>query len=196
MTVSDVMAEVRKDVLFYDESGGGVTFSGGEPLMQPDFLLSLLDGCRAEAIHTAVDTTCCADWDVIDRVARMADLFLCDIKHMNGDTHRRYTGVDNATILRNITTLARIGSEMIVRIPVIPGFNDDEKNLSDTADFVRSLGNVRRIDILPYNRGGLEKAARLTGEMDVMQAETPEESRMGKVAEMLRMHGFDVRTGG
>ena len=99
MTVAEVMAEVRKDVIFYDQSGGGVTFSGGEPLMQPEFLLALLAACRAEGIRTAVDTTCYAGPQVIQRVAEAADLFLCDIKHMNCERHKQYTGVGNGRIL-------------------------------------------------------------------------------------------------
>jgi len=196
MTVDEVMAEVRKDVVFYDESGGGATFSGGEPLMQPQFLLALLGDCRAEGIRSAVDTTCYAEPELIDQVARAADLFLCDIKHMNGERHRQYTGVGNKPILDNIRALVEAGKEMIVRIPVIPGFNDDQANITETARFARSLKRVQRIDILPYNRGGLEKAVRLTGDVDLMQAEPPDEGKMAEIAEILRTYGFDAKTGG
>ena len=195
-TVADCLAEVRKDVIFYDQSGGGATFSGGEPLMQPEFLLALLEACRAEGIRTAVDTTCHAEPKIMQRVAPAADLFLCDIKHMNRRSHEQYTGVDNRQILDNIATLAKTGREVIIRIPIIPGFNSDESNLRETAQFVQALQTVRRVDILPYNRGGLEKAVRLTGARDLMQAQVPSDDIMNKIAETLRDYGFEVKTGG
>ena len=170
VTVTDCLTEVRKDVIFYDQSGGGATFSGGEPLMQPEFLLALLEACRAEGIRTAVDTTCHAPAQVLRQIAQAADMFLCDIKHMNPERHREYTGVDNSRILENIASLAQTGRKVIIRVPIIPGFNDDRANIEETARFVQGLKSVRRIDILPYNRGGLEKAVRLTGEIDLMQA--------------------------
>jgi pyruvate formate lyase activating enzyme len=196
MTVDQVMAEVRKDVIFYDQSGGGATFSGGEPLMQPEFLLGLLRECRAEAIRSAVDTTCHAGRDIVGSVAEAADLFLCDVKHMNSARHEQYTGVGNQGILENIAMLARIGAKVIVRIPIVPRFNDDDANLGDTARFVQSLGTVRRIDILPYNRGGLEKAVRLAGEVDLMQAQPPEDGKMAEIADLIRGYGFEVKIGG
>jgi pyruvate formate lyase activating enzyme len=190
------MVEVRKDVVFYDQSGGGVTFSGGEPLMQPEFLLALLEACRAEGIRTAVDTTCYAVPEVIQRVAPVADLFLCDIKHMNRERHEQYTGVGNGQIMANIATLAQAAREVVIRVPIIPGFNDDRANFEATARFVRGLKTVRRIDVLPYNRGGLEKAGRLTGGIDLMQAQAPSDDTMNEIAEFLRGYGFEVKIGG
>ena len=196
VTVVDCLAEVRKDVIFYDQSGGGVTFSGGEPLMQPEFLLALLEACRAEDIRTAVDTTCHAQAQVVQQIAAMADMFLCDIKHMNRERHREYTAVDNGRILENIALLAQAGKKVIIRVPIVPGFNGDRANIEATAQFVQGLKTVRRIDILPYNRGGLEKAVRLTGGVDLMQAQTPSDDTMNEIAETLRGHGFEVKIGG
>ena len=195
-TAAEVMAEVRKDVIFYDQSGGGVTFSGGEPLTQPEFLLALMNACRDEGIRTAVDTTCYAVAEVIQRVAQVADLFLCDIKHMNRARHEQYTGVGNGQILENISTLAQAARDVVIRVPIIPGFNDDRANLEQTARFVQRLNTVRRIDILPYNRGGLEKAGRLTGGIDLMQAQAPTDDTMNEIAEVLRGYGFEVKIGG
>jgi pyruvate formate lyase activating enzyme len=183
-------------VVFYDQSGGGVTFSGGEPLMQPEFLLALLDACRGEGIRTAVDTTCYAGPEVIQRIAPAADLFLCDIKHMNPERHEEYTGIDNGQILKNISVLARAARGVIIRVPIIPGFNDDRANLDRTARFVQGLKTVRRIDILPYNRGGLEKTGRLTGAIELMQAQTPSDGTINAIAEFLRRYGFEVKIGG
>lgn len=196
MTAAEVMAQVKKDTIFYDQSGGGVTFSGGEPLMQPEFLLSLLGACRAEGIRTAVDTTCHADPQVIHRVAEIADLFLCDIKHINGRLHRQFTGVDNERTLSNIRMLSTIAKEVYIRIPIIPGFNNGLDNIEQTAQFVQELKTVRRVDILPYNRGGLEKAVRLTGGVDLMQAQAPSDDIMAEIAKTLKGYGFEVKIGG
>jgi pyruvate formate lyase activating enzyme len=195
-TAAEVMAEVRKDVVFYDQSGGGVTFSGGEPLMQPEFLLALLNACRAEGIRTAVDTTCYAMTEVIQRMAPAADLFLCDIKHMNRERHEVYTGVENGQILENISMLAQAAREVVIRVPIIPGFNDGQANIEETARFVQGLKAVRRIDILPYNRGGLEKVGRLAGAIDLMQAQVLSDGTMNEIAEFLRGYGFEVKIGG
>jgi pyruvate formate lyase activating enzyme len=195
-TVADCLAEVRKDVIFYDQSGGGVTFSGGEPLMQPEFLSALLEACRAEGIRTAVDTTCHAGRQIVQRLAPAADLFLCDIKHMNPGRHREYTGVENGLILENIADLARENGRVIVRVPIIPGFNDDRTNIEETARFVQALRTIRRVDILPYNRGGLEKAVRLASAVNLMEAEVPSLDAMAEIAEILQGYGFEVRIGG
>lgn len=196
MTVAQVMAEIAKDVIFYDQSGGGATFSGGEPLMQANFLLALLNRCRALGIHTAVDTTCHAKGDLVQRVAQVAELFLCDIKHMDSQKHERYTGVPNDLILANLKMLAEMGKKLLVRIPVVPGFNDDAANIENTARFVQTLPTVGRIDILPYNRGGLEKSVRLAAGFDLMKAESPSDEHMAEIARALRGYGFEVTIGG
>ncbi|MBN2271672.1 MAG: glycyl-radical enzyme activating protein [Sedimentisphaerales bacterium] len=196
MTAGEVMAEIEKDVVFYDESGGGATFSGGEPLAQPEFLLALLNECRAKRIHTAVDTSCYAEEEVLDRVSEKADLFLCDIKHMSSEAHRQFTGVENTLILNNIRELSEAGRQIIIRIPIIPNFNDDAANIKATAGFAASLPGVQRIDLLPYNRGGNEKARRLAGGIELMQVETPNDQKMNAIAERLEKYGFRVKIGG
>jgi len=196
MTVAEVMTQVEKDVIFYDQSGGGATFSGGEPLMQPQFLVALLAACRADGIRTAVDTTCDAEPQIIRQVAETADLFLCDIKHMDTGMHRQYTGAGNERILENIRMLAAIARDIYIRVPIIPGLNSGRKNIEQTAQFVQSLKTVRRVDILPYNRGGLEKAVRLMGGVDLMEAQAPGDDTMAQIAETLRGYGFEVKIGG
>ena len=196
MTVGQVMTEIEKDVIFYDQSGGGATFSGGEPLMQPEFLLELLRRCRKQLIHTAVDTTCHAETEVIEKIAEQTDLFLCDIKHMDPAIHRDFTGVENDLILYNIKRLSNAGKRMTIRVPIIPGFNDDRSNIEMTAEFVKSLGNVTRIDVLPYNSGGIEKSARLTAEFDLMETKVPDDEQMIAVADILNSYGFEVKIGG
>lgn len=196
MTVDQVMKEIQKDVIFYDESGGGVTFSGGEPLMQPEFLLALLKRCRAQDIHTAVDTTCYAEPENVRKIAAHTDLFLCDIKHMDGAAHKRFTGVDNDRILYNIKALSKAVNNIVIRIPVVPGFNDDPANIEMTADFATSLGCVVQIGILPYNPGGMEKSARLVTELDLIQSDVPSDETIEGIAETFRNNGFEVKIGG
>jgi len=195
-TVSEVMAEVERDVIFYDQSGGGVTFSGGEPLMQPDFLLALLNQCRARNIHTAVDTSCYAEPEIAESVAERAGLFLCDLKHMDNEMHERFTGAGNSLILENIKLISQAGKKIVIRIPIIPGFNDDPENIEETGKFAASLSGLAGIDILPFNRGGIEKSNRLTGEIKSMQIETPGEDRMSEIARDLSKYVFEVKIGG
>jgi pyruvate formate lyase activating enzyme len=195
-TVSEVMAEVERDVIFYDQSGGGVTFSGGEPLMQPDFLLALLNQCRALNINTVVDTSCYAEPAIAESVAERADLFLCDLKHMDNEMHECFTGVGNNLILDNIRLISQAGKKIVIRIPIIPGFNDDPENIEATGNFAASLQGVGRIDILPFNRGGAEKSIRLTGENTSMQIETPDDKQMSSIAQSLKKYVFEVNIGG
>jgi len=132
MTVEEVVAEVEKDRMFYETSGGGVTISGGEPLDQPEFLCALLERCKNMGISTAVDTSCYANREVVDRIAEFADLFLCDIKHMDNQAHQLITGTPNASILDNIKYLAEKGNNIIIRVPCIPGLNDSQANFAAT----------------------------------------------------------------
>jgi pyruvate formate lyase activating enzyme len=196
MSVGQVMNEVEKDVIFYDQSGGGVTFSGGEPLMQPEFLLALLNQCQAQGIHTAVDTSCYAQPEIVKMISEKTDLFLCDLKHTDNTVHKRFTGVQNNLILDNIKHLSEAGKKIVLRIPVVPGFNDDQVNIEATGKFAASLPTVSKVSILPYNRGGIEKSARLTADTEPMQTEPPDEEKMKSVAEILSKYGLEVKTGG
>ncbi len=157
VTSDYILSEVIKDSVFYEQSNGGVTFSGGEPLAQADFLCACLNLCKTNNLHCTIDTSCYAKSDTIKRVAQYADLFLCDIKHMDPDIHKKYTGVDNSRILENITLLSRLGKQIIIRVPLIPGINDYLENLEETQAFADKLDNVIKIDHLPYNSGGKEK---------------------------------------
>ena len=195
-SVADVMAEIEKDIVFYDQSGGGTTFSGGEPLMQPQFLLALLNQCKERNIHTAVDTSCHAEPRIVDMISEKTDLFLCDLKTMDSSIHERFTGVPNTLILDNIKRLAQAGKDMIIRLPVVPGFNDDDANIEATAKFAASLTGVTTIDILPYNRGGKEKSDRLTSAIKLMQTDTPDPQEMNSIARSFNKYGLEVNIGG
>jgi len=150
-TPDALMAEIEKDRIFYDESGGGVTFSGGEPLAQPDFLAALLDACRKREIHTAVDTSGYAPETVVRDLLVRADLVLYDLKLMEEARHRHYTGVGNRRILENLKIAASLGPALIVRIPLMQGINTDAENLGRTAAFIRDLPAVQRVDLLPFH---------------------------------------------
>ena len=129
MTVAEVLAEVEKDRIFYSESGGGITVSGGEPLAQPDFLAGLLSACRQKGLHTVVDTSGCAPWATFERILPDTCLFLYDLKHLDDDVHQRWTGVSNVQILDNLARLAETGAAIEVRMPVVPGVNDSDEHL-------------------------------------------------------------------
>jgi pyruvate formate lyase activating enzyme len=151
-TVSSVMEEIEKDIPYFDQSGTGVTFSGGEPLMQPEFLIDLLKECGKLDIHRAVDTSGHVKTDIILEVARHTDIFLYDLKLMDNDRHKLYTGVGNDLILTNIKALAKAGHQLRIRLPLIPGVNVDQENIIRTGSFIVGLPNVTEVDILPYHR--------------------------------------------
>ncbi len=161
MTVQEVMLEIVRDRIFYEESQGGVTFSGGEPLMQAGFLRGLLESCRSEGIRTAVDTCGFAATRDLLAIAPMTDLFLYDLKFMDDVKHRQHTGVSNGTILNNLKALGAIHSNIWLRIPLIPGINDSEREFENLAGFAASVHGVRQVNLLPYHKAGLHKFRRL-----------------------------------
>ena len=158
LTASDVFDEIEKDLVFYEESGGGVTFSGGEPLMQAEFLLEMLGRCRNANIHTAVDTSGHSDPELFKEVVKQADMLLFDIKTTDSNAHVKYTGIDNTLIMQNLNSLTGSDISVIIRIPIIPGFNDNHEEMEAIRDTLLPLKkNIRRIDLLPYHRLGRKK---------------------------------------
>jgi pyruvate formate lyase activating enzyme len=184
MTSAQVLDEVARDLIFYDESGGGVTFSGGEPLLQSDFLLDLLRGCRARHIHSAVDTSGFASSQLILRVAELTDLFLYDVKVMDPARHKAATGVSNVIILDNLRRLSRSGARLWIRVPVIPGINDDAENFHALGRFLDNLPGVERVDLLPYHRTGVSKFKRM-GEVCHFSARPPTPAEVKPLADIL-----------
>jgi pyruvate formate lyase activating enzyme len=161
MTVAEVLAEVEQDRPFYDESGGGMTLSGGEPTSQPEFSRRLLQGCRGREIHTAIESCGHAPWSVWQALLPYLDLILYDLKETDPERHRRGTGESNEVVLDNLRRLTQSGKRVIVRRPVIPGYNDDPKSMHDLGRIVQSLGGIEQIDLLPYHRMGQSKYSRL-----------------------------------
>lgn len=200
MTVEEVLAEVERDIPFYSPSEGGerggVTFSGGEPLAQPDFLYALLAACRARGLHIALDTSGFAPWSVLDRVRGLVDLFLYDLKLVDDDRHRRYTGVSNRRILENLRRLSAAGHRIFLRIPLIPGVNDDEEAVRQTLAFVATLPHVERVDLLPYHATGLGKYERLGMPYALAEVRPPSDERVAEIAHIWEQAGFVVKIRG
>ena len=196
MTVAEVMAEIERDLSFYDESGGGVTFSGGEPLLQRDFLLALLKACREREIRTAVDTSGFASWDTMDRVRAYVDLFLYDLKLMDDARHEELTGVSNQLILENLQALAENGHNLNLRVAIIPGLNDDDDNIRRTGEFAAALPKVKLISLLPYHGTATDKYNRLDKAYAIADIRPPSAERMAEIAQMLRDFGLEVKIGG
>jgi len=193
-SVAEVMREVEKDIPFYENSGGGVTFSGGEPLMQLKFLKALLVRCKERRLHTAVDTCGHAPWEAFEEILPFTDLFLYDVKHMDSGKHRELTGVGNELILENARRLDERGAEIWLRIPVIPRFNDDIDNMERIASFFGGFRNIRKIEFLPYHRFAEAKYRRLGMPYALSGVEPPTEEQLEKLAEPFRRAGLKIAT--
>lgn len=196
MTTDQLLNEIKKDLPFYDQSGGGVTISGGEPLSQPENLLALLQACGALDIHRTVDTSGFAPTEILMRIAKHTDLFLFDLKHMNSRQHQQYTGVANELILHNLETLSKSGLPIRVRIPLIPGFNDDEKNIRATGSFVSQCPGVQGIDVLPYHPSATAKYKKLGMEYKGNKFTAPSPEQITKTLHILKEFLSDVQIGG
>jgi pyruvate formate lyase activating enzyme len=197
MTVEAIMAEIEKERVFFEQSGGGVTFSGGEPMLQHEFLIRLLDACRERGIHTAVDTAGLVNTGILLDVAKRTDLFLYDLKMMDSERHHRWTGVPNEKILENIRVLAENGAQMIIRIPLVGGVNDDEENLTDTARFVASLPGQRpTVNLLPYHKIAMTKYAKLGRGDEFQLLEEPGQEAIKKAIEIFAANGVEASVGG
>jgi pyruvate formate lyase activating enzyme len=192
MTVQEVMADIEREIPFYDESHGGVTFSGGEPLMQPTLLSALLKACRRQEIHTVVDTSGFANWNVFEQIRGDVDLFLYDLKHMNSTRHREVTGVPNEVILENLRRLSAVAANLIVRIPLVPGINDDEQNLVESGKFLASLPRIECVELMGYHDIAQAKYEALGRQYALTEIKPPTENEMHHAAEILRNYGFVV----
>jgi pyruvate formate lyase activating enzyme len=191
MTVDQVMAEIERDVPFYDQSDGGVTISGGEPLGQPEFLDEILRACKQQGLHTALDTCGFAPWADLDGLRGDVDLFLYDLKLMGAGRHRECAGVSNEQILENLQRLSGRGHRIVLRVPVIPGVNDDDENLRQMGAFAAELPSLERVDLLPYHRIGRDKYRGLGRACTMPDTLPPSDGRMAEVAQALQ--GFDLR---
>jgi pyruvate formate lyase activating enzyme len=195
LSISDLVSEIEKDREFYESSGGGVTFSGGEPLGQPEFLKDILVACVERGIHTAVETCGYTKWENLENIIPHTDLFLYDLKHMDAATHEKMTGYDNRLILENLDKLSRTDANIIIRMPIIPGVNDSEKNLIDTAEFMKKR-HLREIHLLPYHNFGENKYHMLGKDYDLKDLNTLSDQDLAASKQLLEQNGLTVNIGG
>lgn len=195
MTVAETLDAILQDRVFYDESGGGVTLSGGEPLLQSPFVKELFAACRTEGVHTALDTCGFARREELLLVAPLTGLFLYDVKLMDEDRHRQYTGVSNAVILENLQALSAVHDNIWIRVPIIPGVNDDVANLDATAEFIAVLPGVQQVTLLPYHGHGVHKAERWGRSNRLFGVASPTTEQLEKLADRFRALGLRAGAG-
>ena len=195
MTVDDIITEIERDAAFYQQSCGGITLSGGEPLMQAEFAIEVLRTCRNREWHTAFDTCGHADWSLVDQVREVTDLFLYDLKLMDDTEHRYYTGVSNALVINNLRKLCELNENLVIRFPVIPTITDTETNLNALASFVRTLPNTPLLHVLPFHPLAIEKYRRLDKPY-LLENVTSTPERLEEVQFLLSRHDLNVSIGG
>jgi pyruvate formate lyase activating enzyme len=196
MTVAEVMEVVTRDRVFYEESDGGVTFSGGEPFAQPAFLRALLTSARREGLSTAVDTCGFAKRELLLDLAPLVDLFLYDLKMLDPDRHLQVIGVPLTPILSNLEALARAGRAVWLRVPIVPSFTDGDADLDALAGLAASLPGIRQVSLLPYHKIGAGKFRRLHKDYELAHLAPPDRERMQHIAGLFRARGLDARIGG
>lgn len=197
-TPEEVVAKAVADRVFMEHSGGGVTFSGGEPLRQHRFLLEALILLKKEGFHTAIDTSGYVRSEILRSVMPYTDLFLYDVKHTDPEIHKKFTGVDNKLIIANLDMLLAEGKEMMIRIPVIPGFSDEMTYMTQLGKFIasRNNGKIREINLLPYHKTGTSKYRRFEITDRMTSAEALSNGHLDQYVEIFRPLGISVKRGG
>lgn len=196
VTVEEILPEILADEPYYRRSNGGVTLSGGEILGQPEFARDLLKACKAAGLHTAVESTANAPYENIEMILPYLDLYLMDIKHMDGAKHKEYTRSDNALILENAKRIANSGVELIIRTPVVPGFNDTPEEIRAISRFAATLPHVKEHHLLPYHRLGQDKYDGLGRKYSLSGIEPPSKERMEYLASVAEESGLKIQIGG
>jgi pyruvate formate lyase activating enzyme len=196
MTADEVMLEVSRDRDFYDESGGGVTFSGGEPLARVDFLEACLIACKGRGYRTAVDTCGYAPLEALQRIAPLTDLFLYDVKIVDSALHEQHTGVPNERILENLRWLCASGRDVWIRFPLVPGINDDDESVVALAKFVNSLPGSVPLQVLQYHGMGSHKYSRVGRDNPMRGVEPYADGRAAEIAAILKSRGVAASVGG
>ena len=197
ITVGELMPELLADKPFYRRSGGGVTLSGGEILAQPEFARDLLCACKEAGLHTAVESTANAPFDKIEAILPYLDMYLMDIKHMDSAKHKQYTGVDNGLILQNAKRISQSGqTELIIRTPVVPTFNDTAEEIRAISKFAASLDGVRQHHLLPYHRLGQDKYTGLGRSYSLKDVQPPTQEKMQFLLSVAEESGLLCQIGG
>ena len=193
-TESELMKEIKKDELFYEQSGGGVTFSGGEPLSQLEFLSSMLSLCNNAGIHTCLDTCGFSSWENLKKISDKVDLFLYDLKFMDEERHKKYTGVSNKAILENLKNLSDSGKRIFIRMPLISGINDGD-DIIKSAEFLSAL-NIEQVNLLPYHKMGIEKYERVGVSPQITGMVQPSDQKMSEIQNIFKNYGVKTKIGG
>ena len=198
VTVAEVMKTVEKDRQYYWRTGGGLTLSGGESLCQPEFATALLQAAQESGISTAMESMGCAKWETIEKLLPYLDQYLLDIKHMNPRKHKEFTGRSNELMIENAMKIAKSGmTELSIRVPVIPGFNDTEEEIRQIAAYTATLPNVKRMHLLPYHRLGQDKYTGLNREYLMGDVKPPTNEHMEKLLKVAEMtSGIECQIGG
>lgn len=196
VTVGEIMQEVLRDMPYYRRSGGGITLSGGECLVQPEFSAAILAAAKEYGLNTAIESTGCADFSKIQLLLPHLDLYLMDIKHTNSEKHKAFTGVDNRLILENARRIAESAKKLIIRVPVIPTFNDTPEEIRGIAEFAASLPGVEEIHLLPYHRLGQDKYAGLGREYTLKHISPPTDEHMNELLKVALSVGLKAQIGG
>lgn len=195
ITVDELFEEIIKDQIFFNESHGGVTFSGGEPLFQPDFLKSILELCKKRGIHTTVDTCGLAPEKSFQSILPLTDLFLYDLKHHSNQRHKEFTGYGNKKILQNLSFLIRSEARIIIRIPVIPAFNATQNDMKEIALLLQRLGtDDLEIHLLPYHKLAATKYHRLGKKFQNFEPEENFREQLKKFEEIFLEYGFKAKS--
>lgn len=198
ISVSELMGEIRKDMLFYEQSGGGVTFSGGEPLYQADFLLQVLAQCREDCINTAIDTSGYGDTGILLKAAEITNYFLYDIKLMSSNKHEQYCGLPNDLVLYNLRQLANHANarmKLLIRIPVIPSVNDDISEMNEIFEFIKDFSNIAAVHLLPYHNIQADKYNRMGKQYELAGISGDESPNMGAIHRLFSSK-FTTKIGG
>lgn len=196
VTVEEIMPEILADMPYYRRSGGGVTLSGGEILAQHEFARDLLVACKQSGLHTAVESTANAPFEYIQAILPYLDLYLMDIKHMDSVKHKEYTGIGNERILENAKRIAESGVELIIRTPVVPGFNDTPEEVRAISKFAATLPGVREHHLLPYHRLGQDKYSGLGRRYSLDGVEPPSKEKMEYLLSCAEESGLLCQLGG
>ncbi|WBW95178.1 trans-4-hydroxy-L-proline dehydratase activase [Oceanirhabdus sp. W0125-5] len=195
MSVQEIMKEIEKDEIFYEESDGGVTFSGGEPMIQVDFLNEVLRLCKERGFHTAVDVSGYGAWENFKKVADKVDLFLYDLKFIDDEKHKKYIEVSNELIIDNLKKLSEIRANIYVRMPIIKGINDNDEDIDESIKFLSQL-NILQVNLLPYHKIGMDKYKRIGMEYKLSGFERPSDEKINEIAMKFNKAGIKVKIGG
>jgi pyruvate formate lyase activating enzyme len=195
ITLADLMKEINKDILFYEQSNGGVTFSGGEPLYQAEFLLEALKACKEDRVNTAIDTSGFCDTEAILKASEKANYFLYDLKFIDNEKHEKYCGGSNEIVLKNLEHISQARAKILIRIPVIPSINDDLQEMTGIFEFIKGIKNIETIHLLPYHNIQTDKYNRIGKKYELPEISNDESPNMNEIKRLFSAK-FRIKVGG